>query len=331
VARSEPSDQEMSSYAAVIAASMDIPAPGVVQIRFRRRAESHSEQGGITDTVGEEREGHTRDIAPLTARNDSSTPHIPVAVLVDKDIADERDEAPRACSTASRRARYFAWEFQGITMAESVHALPTGSEEEVATEASASSSRSKYIMIAACISMILVVTVVVATVLLTISTTTELPMIAPTRPTFPPPKKCFETTKELKDTVDIIILDSDAELFLEKTYGLPMWTWCVSSIRDLSELLIKQKTHPAIRRIICERLLAWHSGKPSQTQPEAIPFLRSAVQMQDALGWQPFLEGNLANDWQFAQQTYFKSLLSKKSRRRWVSALIRKLWTVAWD
>jgi hypothetical protein len=53
--------------------------------------------------------------------------------------------------------------------------------------------------------------------------------------------------------------------------------------------------------------------------------------MQDALGWQPFLEGGIANDWQFAQQTYFKSLRSKKSGRRWVSALIRKLRTVAWD
>jgi hypothetical protein len=58
--------------------------------------------------------------------------------------------------------------------------------------------------------------------------------IAPTRPTLPPPKKCFETTKELKDAVDIIILDSDAAMFLEQTYGLPMGTWCVSNIQDFS-------------------------------------------------------------------------------------------------
>jgi hypothetical protein len=44
-----------------------------------------------------------------------------------------------------------------------------------------------------------------------------------------------------------------------------------------------------------------------------------------------FLEGGLAVDWQFAQQRYFKPLRSMKSGRRWVSALIRKLWTVAWD
>jgi hypothetical protein len=43
------------------------------------------------------------------------------------------------------------------------------------------------------------------------------------------------------------------------------------------------------------------------------------------------LEGGLAFDWQFAQQIYFKSLRSKKSGLRWVSALIRKLWTVVCD
>jgi hypothetical protein len=90
------------------------------------------------------------------------------------------------------------------------------------------------------------------------------------------------------------------------------------------------KTHPAIAGI-CERLLAWHSGIPSQAQPEGFPFLRSAVNAQDALGWQTFLEGGLSFDWQFAQQHYFKSLRSMKSGRWWVYALIRKLWTVAWD
>jgi hypothetical protein len=53
--------------------------------------------------------------------------------------------------------------FQGITVADSVHALPAGNEEEIATMTTGSSSRNKYIMVAGCVSMILV-TVVVATV-----------------------------------------------------------------------------------------------------------------------------------------------------------------------
>jgi hypothetical protein len=52
----------------------------------------------------------------------------------------------------------------------------------------------------------------------------------------------------------------------------------------------------------------------------------------DSALWNPtFLEGGLAFDWQFAQQRYFKSLRSMQSGRRWVSALIHKLWTVDWD
>jgi hypothetical protein len=103
------------------------------------------------------------------------------------------------------------------------------------------------------------------------------------------------------------------------------------SIDDLREWMIIQQTHPAIRPLICERLLAWHSGDPSQAQTEAMPFLRSAVNTQDALGRQTLLEGSLAFDWQFAQQSYFHSLHSKKSGRRWVEPLIRKPWTVAWN
>jgi hypothetical protein len=50
---------------------------------------------------------------------------------------------------------------------------------------------------------------------------------------------------------------------------------------------VDDKTAEAIRRVICKRLLAWHSGSPSQTQPEAIPLLRSVVDTQDAPGLDP--------------------------------------------
>jgi hypothetical protein len=45
-------------------------------------------------------------------------------------------------------------------------------------------------------------------------------------------------------------------------------------IDGLREWMIKQQTRPDIKRIICERLLAWHLGNTSQAQPEAIPLLR---------------------------------------------------------
>jgi hypothetical protein len=113
----------------------------------------------MRDRSSEEESGdHTApDIFPLAARNGDSAPHIP-AVLVDRDIADERDEATRQRDEALERARQLEEErdafFRGMTVAESVHALPAGNEEDVATEATGSSSRTKYIIIAGCVSMI---------------------------------------------------------------------------------------------------------------------------------------------------------------------------------
>ena len=36
-------------------------------------------------------------------------------------------------------------------------------------------------------------------------------------------------------------------------------------------------------------------------------------------------------DWEQAQEAYYKWYRSRKSARRWTTALIQKLWNVAWD
>jgi hypothetical protein len=312
VARSEPSAQEMSSYAAAVAAPMaDVadrtaPGVGVDQIRFRRRVESPSEEGDMTGTVEEESEqDHTSDIVPLTARNDACTPHIPAAPLVDEDTERERDEAAHQQDEDLELARQLQEEedllaqLQGITVPESVHALPAGNEEEVAaeatassssrntyhalpagneeeqvvTEATASSSRNTCIMIAGCVSLILVVTAVVATVLLTTisspaETTTEwpAPTALPTYTALPSaaptlyPRTCFETTNELLRAVDKFMQGGSSRLkLLEQAYGLPMGTWCVSNIEDFSELFNTGRNSRAIS--FNEDISAWDVSK----------------------------------------------------------------------
>jgi hypothetical protein len=51
---------------------------------------------------------------------------------------------------------------------------------------------------------------------------------------------------------------------------------------------------------------------------------------QDAIGWDNFFEGCIAKDWEQAQAAYYKWCRSRKSARRWTTALIQKLWNVAW-
>jgi surface protein len=48
--------------------------------------------------------------------------------------------------------------------------------------------------------------------------------------------KCFETTSELQDAVDIYLADSSARTLVASTYGWPIGTWCVSEIQDFSYL-----------------------------------------------------------------------------------------------
>ena len=52
---------------------------------------------------------------------------------------------------------------------------------------------------------------------------------------------------------------------------------------------------------------------------------------QDRIGWHHFLEGSLSPLWQQVQHDYLLFIGSRRSSLRWVSALICKLWDVAWD
>jgi hypothetical protein len=58
---------------------------------------------------------------------------------------------------------------------------------------------------------------------------------------------------------------------------------------------------------------------------------QAAIAKQDTLGWDSFLEGTIATEWQSVQATYYLFLQSSKTTLRWASALIRKTWEVAWD
>jgi hypothetical protein len=59
--------------------------------------------------------------------------------------------------------------------------------------------------------------------------------------------------------------------------------------------------------------------------------LAGAIAHQNEVGWQAFMEGCPAPGWQDTQQQYYWFLLSRKTGIQWLSALIRKLWQIAWD
>jgi hypothetical protein len=59
--------------------------------------------------------------------------------------------------------------------------------------------------------------------------------------------------------------------------------------------------------------------------------LQEALQTQDAIGWDNFFEGCIAHKWEHIQDAHYTWCRSRKSGRQWTTALIQKLWDVAWD
>lgn len=68
------------------------------------------------------------------------------------------------------------------------------------------------------------------------------------------------------------------------------------------------------------------------SDPDDIPLMfQSAFQNQDQFGWQAFLDGFLVSQWASAMDQYLRSIQSKVTIRRWMTAIIRKLWEISWD
>ena len=107
-------------------------------------------------------------------------------------------------------------------------------------------------------------------------------------------------------------------------------TW-ETSIRTLRQWMIQQKTLPNLVMVICDRLSAWRNNSRPTIMVSSFLGLRSTVQSQEDVGWRSLLEGLPVRGWAEVQQRYYEFIGSRKTGERWLTALIQKLWDVAWD
>jgi hypothetical protein len=103
------------------------------------------------------------------------------------------------------------------------------------------------------------------------------------------------------------------------------------SMARVKEWMRKEKTQPSLAAVICDRLSAWRYGTEPIVNPSTFLGLRAATDNQEKVGWEALLEGAPAIGWREVQQAYLEWLGSRKTGERWLSALIQKLWDVAWD
>ena len=80
---------------------------------------------------------------------------------------------------------------------------------------------------------------------------------------------------------------------------------------------------------IVTHLNTWHTGSEQPTQTYSHT-LHLAVQQQNNIGWQSFIEGFWSSQWRAHQQQYLSSIKSKRSSLLWISKLQRRIWLIPW-
>ena len=93
--------------------------------------------------------------------------------------------------------------------------------------------------------------------------------------------------------------------------------------------MTKKNGAPELIEAIISHLDAWRNNYPAPSQ-STLPHLSTAVTIQTNLGWKGFLHGFTAVQWELAQHNYLLFKSSKQTGRRWIAALVKKLWETIW-
>ena len=102
--------------------------------------------------------------------------------------------------------------------------------------------------------------------------------------------------------------------------------------RELVKWMARNRTCPAVMKAIRSRLRTWRNNtRKAHLREFRFHGLQQVVLNQDRLGWEAAFEGKWHVGWEEVQDTYFKFIGSRRSGKRWLIALINKVWLTAWD
>jgi hypothetical protein len=103
------------------------------------------------------------------------------------------------------------------------------------------------------------------------------------------------------------------------------------SLGTLGTAIAKHHTHQGLTIFLLSRLLEWKTRitrKVFRTMEHDLQELQYA---QEEIGWDKFMFGNISLLWQIIQAQYFQEIEKQNSGLCWTSAIIQKIWQVAWD
>jgi hypothetical protein len=105
----------------------------------------------------------------------------------------------------------------------------------------------------------------------------------------------------------------------------------ITALSNLDEWLTEQCTCPPLQKAIMIRLQEWAFQEPHADLDIDFPGLQEAIDKQDKLGWVAAFEGCWAKEIRKVQQSYLTRLGSMKTGRRWLVAVAKRLWKIAWS
>jgi hypothetical protein len=92
-------------------------------------------------------------------------------------------------------------------------------------------------------------------------------------------------------------------------------------------------TAPSLQKALLQILLKWREGrKITPTNYPEIFGIQEAIRDQNrGLGWSNFVLGRWSPKWQLVQQQFYIRTKSKRTSKRWATAIIHKLLLTIWD
>jgi hypothetical protein len=92
---------------------------------------------------------------------------------------------------------------------------------------------------------------------------------------------------------------------------------------------ISQYAPRVIVNAIIKGLQGWRSGNDVQFNMRTTAGQLGIAQSE--MGWKHGFEGRWHVQWQIAMDKYYKEKGLRRSGKRWLNAIIKKLWAIAWD
>ena len=102
------------------------------------------------------------------------------------------------------------------------------------------------------------------------------------------------------------------------------------AITTLHQWMLSHNASPDLASAIITGLDAWRNNQPPSHRQYTLPYLAAAVDAQNQIGWRGLLHGFTAKEWEHSQHLYLQFKSSKMTGKRWIAALIKKLWETIW-